>query len=642
MPEQMSSEAWMEAEKHVSEAEAAKRKAKAASEKLYKKTGVTKAGRAGMEKEEILEKARSKRVAEKALEREEQFETEAQEILGDPASPENLLVELQKENLVKALRENRGLENSLDAIYGEEMEVLAGVETQPGGEELEALGEIREEINKLEKQQEELKQSNPEAYFGLNLAELKEYHKQLEKGKIIETKYVKDIAEEALARIRAGKPIFPYGHLGSGKTEFAMHIVQKYIGKEALIISGSKYTSMAELYGHQVLAIDQIKSEKIDEYTREVEEKYANWLKEHPDMSEGDKNRVHDTILQTYLTQFKGGTVSDFYMGPIYRAMEEGRPVIIDEVNAIPHAVLISLNHILTRKVGDTINVQQDSGRTVKIKEGFGIIMTGNLNQGQDKYVDRPDMDPAFLSRLYKIEYDYLPQETEGTLEEQAGKNNELFEILLAKVIDKNGNAEMPEDSLRKLWKLAQAAKIIQDVFSGKEVGKAYYFQEAGGRATQYFLKESVLSIRALNDVMTQWQKEGYKNELDYYLWKEFVSQSTVASDKAYLYQTLKDRFGFFQSEGWKQDPDYGKGGKIDHFDIAAPQNPAAKVEFFGPREVVEAAFGKAPERAQWPELKVALSQEEQNVERLMKREKIKDGIIGKIPKEAAEIIKEI
>ena len=87
--------------------------------------------------------------------------------------------------------------------------------------------------------------------------------------------------------------------------------------------------------------------------------------------------------------------------------MDDGRPVIIDEVNAIPHELLISMNHVLTRKVGDEVNVQQNSGSAITIKDGYGVMMTGNLNQGDERYVDRQDMDPAFLSRVYKIEYDY-------------------------------------------------------------------------------------------------------------------------------------------------------------------------------------------------------------------------------------------
>ena len=335
--------------------------------------------------------------------------------------------------------------------------------------------------------------------------------------------------------------------------------------------------------------------------------------------------------MQTYLSQLEGGTVSDFFLGPIYKAMEEGRPVIIDEVNAIPHEVLISLNHILTRKVGDKINVQQDSGKEVEIQDGYGVMMTGNLNQGEEKYIERQDMDPTFLSRLYKIEYDYLPQSTEGKLEEEAGDENELFHLLLAKSMDKNGNIEMPQDSIKKLWNLSKAARVFQNVFAGREVDKAYYFQQPGTRSAKYLLKENVMSLRALDNILTQWQKEGYKQELDHYIWQEFVKQSTDPQDRAYIYQQLQDRFGFFvESEGWER-PDYGQIESLSSFDIKKiPENKSKDKEFWGPRETVEFTYGKAPERAKWPEMETKEEEkieQEINLEELEELEKFKENV---------------
>lgn len=565
MPKELPPEQWQEIEKNLNNAEVASRKSDRASQELHRETGVTKASR-----EEVgtaaLQNVRRKRVAEKALGREGDFEKEAQDILGGAGSPERALASLRFKNLAGALREERRIETTRDALRGEETEILKTIEGEPTGVEQESLGEIREELAALDKTREELLASSPEAYIGLHLKELKEYKEELEAGRIVETPYVKEQAEDIVAHFNAGKPVLIYGHLGSGKSELAMHIAKNYIGKEALIISGSKHTTLAELYGHQVLAADK----------------------------------------ET------GSTVSDYFLGPIYRAMQEGRPVIIDEVNAIPHEVLISLNHILTRRTGDKVNVQQNSGTTVEVKEGYGVMMTGNLNQGQEKYVDRQDMDPAFLSRLYKLEYDYLPQKTDGSLEAEAGEGNELFHLMLARAIDKNGNLEAPRDSVVKLWNLAKAARVTEDVFAGREVSNAFYFQQGGGRSVRYLLKESVLSIRAIDNVITQWQKDGYKQEIDYYLWKEFVSQSTVASDKAYLYQMLKDRFGFFTSDGWEQNPQYGNGGVIASFNVKPPENAVAKPQFFSPRDVVEFAYGKPPERTAWPKVDDS-SREKQN-----------------------------
>ncbi|PIP27832.1 MAG: hypothetical protein COX29_04355 [Candidatus Moranbacteria bacterium CG23_combo_of_CG06-09_8_20_14_all_35_22] len=615
-------EQWKKVEENVNEAEKNKRQAQKASQMMYRETKIPKEERQEKSKEEILEKSKRGRVAKKALERENVFETEAEKILGEENSPERELVELRKENLIKALRYEKAIQMERKGLLSEKVEILKGFDGAPSGEELEALDEVRDELGENQNLREKSLELSPESYFGLHLKQLKEYKKELEEGKIVETDYVKEQMEDIEVHLQANKPILIYGHLGSGKSELAMHTAKKYSGKEALIISGSKNISQAEFYGHQVLSIGKINKEELAGYEREVDKKYQKWVKENEEFlknlseneKEGEKNRAHDRILQIYLTQFKDGTISDFFMGPVYQAMEEGRIIIIDEVNAISHEVLISLNHILTRKVGDKINIQQDSGREIEIKEGFGIMMTGNLNQGQEKYVDRQDMDPAFLSRLHKIEYDYLPQITEGSLEDEAGKENELFHLILADIMDKNGNMEIPKGSEQKLWNLAKSARLIQNVFAGKEIDGAYYFKEAGGRSTKYFLQENVLSIRALENVISQWKMEGYEKELDYYIWNNFIKESTVATDRAYLYQILKDQFGFFQSDGWDKNPDYGNEGVVNSFEISAPKNKSAKREFFGPRETVEMAFGKAPERTKWPEVSNGDEMEDENI----------------------------
>ncbi len=574
---------WGAIEKNVNEAEEKKHQEQNASQVLFAETGLRREERTEKDRQEILEKANRKRVTEKALERENFFNQEAEKILGQADSPERVLVGFRMENLAKALRYEKALETKRQVLLNEEVEVLKSSNNAPRGEELEALDEIREELKKNQQLREDLLVLNPEAYFGLNLKKLKESKKEFSEGRIVETDYVKEKMEDIELHLRADKPILIYGHLGSGKSELAMHAAKKYSKKPALIISGSKNISQAEFYGHQVLTVDEN----------------------------------------------SGSTVSDFYMGPIYQAMEEGRVVIIDEVNAIPHEVLISLNHLLTRKVGDKINIQQDSGREIEIQEGFGIIMTGNLNQGQEKYIDRQDMDPAFLSRLHKIEYDYLPQNTEGTLEDEASKENEQFQLLLVSLMDKNGNLEIPEDSLKKLWNLAKSARIIQNVFAGKELDSAYYFKEAGGRSTRYLLKESVLSLRGLENIISQWKAEGFAKELDYYVYNNFIKEGTVASDRAYLYQLMKDQFGFFQTkvkdfdndgkeiekDSWPQNPNYGSGGVVNSFDITTPKNPAEKRKFFTPRRVVEFAFGKAPERTQWPQTKETPESEDEPVD---------------------------
>ncbi|MGB4076756.1 MAG: hypothetical protein WBK28_03575 [Minisyncoccia bacterium] len=211
-------------------------------------------------------------------------------------------------------------------------------------------------------------------------------------------------------------------------------------------------------------------------------------------------------------------------------------------------------------------------------------------------------MDPAFLSRLYKIEYDYLPQEIQGSPgNADAVSKSELFHLILSSLMTRTGDLEVPEHSVEQLWNLAKAARVTQDVFSGRQVNQAFYYQEGGTRATPYRLREGVLSIRALTKVLHQWQSEGYRYELDHYVWKEFIEQSTSPADRAYLYQLFKDRFGFFNGSGWEQSPNYGRSGALGSFSVTSPQNPSLQPAFYSARDVVSFAFGSPPERTSWP-----------------------------------------
>jgi hypothetical protein len=245
----------------------------------------------------------------------------------------------------------------------------------------------------------------------------------------------------------------------------------------------------------------------------------------------------------------------------------------------------------------------------VTIKEGFGFILTGNINEGgADRYIMRQDLDAAFLSRLHLMKHDYLPQVKVGTLDEAAvgdgkGGRNELFELMVSRAMDKNGNVEIPAGEMRKLWNLAKAARATEDNFSGGSVDNSQFFKQGGGTTVfDYRLKEGVLSIRGIDRIITAWQNDGYRNELDRYVFNEFVNQPTKLSDKAYLYQLFKDQYGFFAGAGWEQNPDYGSKGIVSAFKVQAPANAAPKIEFLGPRQVVDTVFGKGPDRTKWPE----------------------------------------
>ncbi len=513
-------------------------------------------------------------------------------------SPLSALTGLREEAVDEALSKMRALDAREATLRAEEEKLMSA--KRRGGSATQALREVIAELAVVRGEREDLLASSPEAFVALHLLELREYRRALLDGKLAETPYVQEVAKDLEMHLRAGQPVFVYGHLGSGKTELSLNVAERLSKSGGLIISGAKDIALSELYGHQILDISKIDMDELAAFNGEIETAFNKWQKENPKQAPDEIQRAHERILATHIAARQGGTISSFFLGPVYRAMQEGRPVILDEVNAIPHDVLISLNHVLTRKPGDKVLVQQNSGSEITVKEGFGFILTGNLNDGGGSYIGRQDMDPAFLSRLYKVNYDYLPQKTDGSMDAGAA-DSELFHLILASMMNRNGDIEAPKGAVQKLWNLAKAARVTQDVFSGKQVDKKFYYQEGGQRQTAYKLREGVLSNRALSKILRQWQGEGFRHELDHYLWKEFISQSTVASDRAYLYQLFKDRFGFFQGAGWEQNPNYGTSGSVGSFNLESPELPSEDLEFSSARDVVKFAFGAAPERSQWP-----------------------------------------
>lgn len=549
------------------------------------------------------------------IEAEKKSEAAIQEIMRNQSDIMTQFIDWREENVWKAMKTYKSYIVEKEKIILKKRIIqkkIADNKKQPDGIVQKYLTQLEKDLNKNAAEIEALKMSSPEAYFAINLSTLKKYQRCLKtqskdgNKELAQTPYVEKIMQEIDDNFRLNMPILIHGHLGSGKTESAMHYAANVLHKKALIISGSKQMSMSELYGHQTLSIDKMPQEELDEFEKEVSDKMSKWLKEHPEFenNEDEKNRAQERFLQIYLTKFKSGTISKFYLGPIYEAMEQGRPLIIDEVNAIPHEILISLNHILTRKAGETLIVQQDGGREIKIQEGYGVIMTGNINEGDERYIDRCNLDPAFLNRLKIINYEYLPQDYEGSLKN--GQKKELYQLLLSMIADRRGNITAPADTLEKMWRLAQGASLSQRLFAGKEVSGGYYFNRAGQTPANIILEQNVASIRSLERIISRWQLDGCVYELDHYIWNEFINNTTSQVDKAYLYQLFKDKYGFFRGSGWNQTPDYNNLNNLNiesRKNFATLPNNVNPIKFFSVREVIEAAFGEGPDRVELPQI---------------------------------------
>lgn len=541
-------------------------------------------------------------------------------------------------------------------------------------------GEVREKRKKmreLEKKMRILKQESPEVFVGAHLAELRSYRRDLGRGRIADVPYAQEQKRKVTACIRTGTPMFLHGHLGAGKTEVAIAAAREYLASRSdeeigrviqedmnrwltshpsaseaqqtearemfaqeargpLIISGSKKTHPSELYGHRTLSIKEFFTEEKLQSLGRAMKAFRLWKADNPGAPEDETTMQWNGLLKAYMDD-PSGTFSAFFLGPIYRAMRDGRPIIIDEANYIDAGILGSLNFILTRKVGDTVSVQQDSGEKIQIKRGFCILMTGNFpSDGEEElYLGRSEMDAAFLSRLEKLKYDYLPQSLEPNLAdamkvsrkktpefnpvnllnyefprgassdivehdlEQAGAflSSDLFKLIIARTMDRYGNMELPDGSVEKLWKLAVFARKTQDIFSGK-----FSDADTGERGLlRAALGKDVVSLRHIDRILTAWKNDSMQYELDHYIFESVVAQASGDKERTALYKIAQDVGLFSDTEGWMLSQDIASGAGVAKISLKSPKNRVENFVWYSPRDTVRFVFGPEPERTKFP-----------------------------------------
>jgi len=364
-----------------------------------------------------------------------------------------------------------------------------------------------------------------EIYYEAKRRRLLEYRRQLLNSGFVETPSIRDEVMRIVSHSQLGIPVLLRGHLGTGKTEIALNVARKYFGYEPEFISGSEEATKYDIYGRTQIGVRPEKDR-----IREFEHHMREYMKWNPDAPKEELKEVEKQYYQAIVV--KGLTTSFFHYGPLVRAMREGKPVIIDEMDGIPHSIIMRLNHVLTRRAGDMVRVQENGGDDITVKKGFTVLATGNIKSARYK---REELDAAFLSRWWSSDINYPPQQ-------------ETYEILVASLLDKRGNLQIKNsDDLDDLKRLTEAAAEIQRIFAGEQVD---YFGEGADAAREIpaSLKKSVLSLRHLWNIVRPWKARNFDKPLENYVLNEFIKPSVV-EDQVYLVQ-LFCRFRFFKT--WK------------------------------------------------------------------------------------------
>lgn len=242
---------------------------------------------------------------------------------------------------------------------------------------------------------------------------VREARSQLAQGLLL-TEQMRDIIAEAMPSLLRGAPVLLLGETGGAKTALAEYLSRVGMGREPELVSG-----YGDITGAQLIGTHELHGEG-------------------------------------------GATVSAFTPGPLLRAMAEGRPLILDEVNAMPPEFLKRLNRILQLRPGDEFAIQEDGGRRLRLAPGFAILATAN-EQTPHRYRGLDRLSAELINRFgansYRVHYPDRGVDYTGFPRENAL-------LAAASVVDERG--ELPRGiTADEIERLARAAFISQHVFSG-------------------------------------------------------------------------------------------------------------------------------------------------------------------------------
>ena len=385
--------------------------------------------------------------------------------------------------------------------------------------------------------------------------------------------------KKILTELNQGRIVFLSGDTGSGKTELALLVAQLYLdskgikNRKAILIWWSRETDLSDFTLEKVISSENMMSKSSDDLIRG--ERNATTLKEKvldtiidksaikneimSEIDQGEKTDEEKEQLKQEIEQLdldKYHIFTKYHAKGLIKAMHDGVPLIIDEMNAIRPEVLIGLNHYFTRKVGEKITLPNGLG-SFEIKEGFCILATGNdkeANTKKEMYEGRYKIDESLINRMSVIEKWYMHQIDEqfsnsnlSEFDEQRDQleylnANEIYGVLLMLLLDpkkKKGQRlttsskvwfEIMKESL--VWKTAQETKSafflelkkfaifikkLQDAFERKHAVMC------DGVDISNLITKRAFSMRNVREILSDYQEDS--KSLFYHIYNKYLSQ---------------------------------------------------------------------------------------------------------------------
>lgn len=340
--------------------------------------------------------------------------------------------------------------------------------------EQQKLAELEARRSQLDREMNEMELS-PEAIDILRRLEVRRLQRDLTKYNFGETESRTELIREVLPDLLQGAPVLFQGETGSGKTQLAKYISERYLKQTPALIPISEQIKESQIMGARGL---------------------------------------------------QGGETV-FNYSEFVKAQKEGRPVILDEVNLMPHEFAGILHDLLQKRVGD-IWKHPVTGEEIPIRAP--IFATANLKS--ERYKQRYELDVATLRRFVggagAREIHFLDIGKKDASGQPIAP--ETLKILAAVLADRRGNIPWSEEEapekLDELRRFVAACRKIQEDFTLSVREGA---EETLSRSDRLAFKELVITLKDQIEIAKAWKASGFREPLDEVVLREFFHKAEIS-----------------------------------------------------------------------------------------------------------------
>ena len=340
--------------------------------------------------------------------------------------------------------------------------------------EQQKLAELEARRSQLDREMNEMELS-PEAIDILRRLEVRRLQRDLTKYNFGETESRTELIREVLPDLLQGAPVLFQGETGSGKTQLAKYISERYLKQTPALIPISEQIKESQIMGARGL-------------------------------------QGGETVFN----------YSEFVKGE-----KGGRPVILDEVNLMPHEFAGILHDLLQKRVGD-IWKHPVTGEEIPIRAP--IFATANLKS--ERYKQRYELDVATLRRFVggagAREIHFLDIGKKDASGQPIAP--ETLKILAAVLADRRGNIPWSEEEapekLDELRRFVAACRKIQEDFTLSVREGA---EETLSRSDRLAFKELVITLKDQIEIAKAWKASGFREPLDEVVLREFFHKAEIS-----------------------------------------------------------------------------------------------------------------